>query len=107
MKNIIELDTGTRQLLSHIHGNIGIITLNRPESKNALSDKLTPALRKQIANLNNFEDFDVKFSVLSPQGKLPNFYIKDKETTFTATMLQNLSDSDSIITSDIILEDNL
>ena len=53
MKNIIELDTGTRQLLSHIHGNIGIITLNRPESKNALSDKLTPALRKQIANLNN------------------------------------------------------
>ena len=52
MKNIIELETGTRQLLSHIHGNIGIITLNRPESKNALSDKLTPALRKQIVNLN-------------------------------------------------------
>ena len=52
MKNIIELETGTRQLLSHIHGKIGIITLNRPESKNALSDKLTPALRKQIANLN-------------------------------------------------------
>ena len=52
MKNIIELETGTRQLLSHIHGNIGIITLNRPESKNALSDELTPALRKQIVNLN-------------------------------------------------------
>ena len=52
MKNIIELDTGTRQLLSHIHGNIGIITLNRPESKNALSDELTPALRSQISNLN-------------------------------------------------------
>ena len=50
MKNIIELETGTRQLLSHIHGNIGIITLNRPESKNALSDELTPALRKQISN---------------------------------------------------------
>ena len=52
MKNIIELETGTRQLLSHIHGKIGIITLNRPESKNALSDELTPALRTQIANLN-------------------------------------------------------
>ena len=52
MKNIIELETGTRQLLSHIHGNIGIITLNRPESKNALSDELTPALRKQISNFN-------------------------------------------------------
>jgi len=52
MKNIIELETGTRQLLSHIHGNVGIITLNRPESKNALSDELTPALRKQISNFN-------------------------------------------------------
>ena len=52
MKNIIELDTGTRQLLSHIHGNVGIITLNRPEAKNALSDELTPALRKQISNFN-------------------------------------------------------
>ena len=52
MKNIIELETGTRQLLSHIHGNIGIITLNRPESKNALSDELTPALRRQISNFN-------------------------------------------------------
>jgi len=52
MKNIIELETGTRQLLSHIHGNVGIITFNRPEAKNALSDELTPALRKQISNLN-------------------------------------------------------
>ena len=52
MKNIIELETGTRQLLSHIHGNIGIITLNRPESKNALSDELTPALRNQISIFN-------------------------------------------------------
>ena len=49
MKNIIELETGTRQLLAHIHGDVGILTLNRPESKNALSDELTPALRKQIS----------------------------------------------------------
>jgi len=52
MKHIIEIETGTRQLLSHIHGNIGIITLNRPESKNALSDELTPALRQQISKFN-------------------------------------------------------
>jgi len=52
MKNITELDTGTRQLLAHIHGDIGILTLNRPESKNALSDELTPALRKKISELN-------------------------------------------------------
>lgn len=64
MKNIIELETGTRQLLSHIHGNIGIITLNRPEAKNALSDELTPALRTQIANF----DKDKRVNVLIITG---------------------------------------
>ncbi|MBF86669.1 MAG: enoyl-CoA hydratase [Rickettsiales bacterium] len=53
MKNISELETGTRQLLAHIHGKVGILTLNRPEAKNALSDDLTPALRKKIAELND------------------------------------------------------
>ena len=51
MKNISELETGTRQLLAHIHGKVGILTLNRPEAKNALSDDLTPALRKKLQNL--------------------------------------------------------
>ncbi len=64
MKNIIELETGTRQLLSHIHGNIGIITLNRPEAKNALSDELTPALRIQISNF----DQDKRVNVLIITG---------------------------------------
>ena len=40
MKNISELETGTRQLLAHIHGKVGILTLNRPESK-CISDELT------------------------------------------------------------------
>ena len=66
MKNIIELETGTRQLLAHIHGDVGILTLNRPESKNALSDELTPALRKQISELN--EDSRIKILIITGAG---------------------------------------
>ena len=66
MKNISELETGTRQLLAHIHGKVGILTLNRPEAKNALSDELTPALRKKIAELN--EDKRVTSLIITGTG---------------------------------------
>ena len=66
MKNITELETGTRQLLAHIHGNVGILTLNRPEAKNALSDELTPALRRKIAELN--EDKRVTALIITGTG---------------------------------------
>ncbi len=66
MKNITELETGTRQLLAHIHGKVGILTLNRPEAKNALSDELTPALRKKIAELN--EDNRVTSLIITGMG---------------------------------------
>jgi enoyl-CoA hydratase/carnithine racemase len=44
----IELDTGTDELLCEIRDRVALITLNRPEARNALSDRLTPALRRMI-----------------------------------------------------------
>ena len=44
----IEIDTGTHELLCAIRERVAIITLNRPEVRNALSDNLTPALRTMI-----------------------------------------------------------
>ena len=44
----IEIDTGTNELLCKICDRIALITLNRPEVRNALSDHLTPALRRTI-----------------------------------------------------------
>src|SRR5258706_8922324 len=41
----ITIDTGTNELLCVIRDRVAIITLNRPEVRNALSDNLTPALR--------------------------------------------------------------
>ena len=42
------IDTGTDELLCAIRDRVAVITLNRPEVRNALSDTLTPALRNMI-----------------------------------------------------------
>src|ERR1700733_15292063 len=44
----IEVDTGTSELLCEIRDRVALVTLNRPEARNALSDHLTPALRRMI-----------------------------------------------------------
>ena len=43
-----KIDTGTDELLCVIRDRVAIITLNRPEARNAMSDNLTPALRTMI-----------------------------------------------------------
>ena len=42
------VDTGTSELLCTIRDRVAVVTLNRPEIRNALSDNLTPALRTAI-----------------------------------------------------------
>ena len=44
----IHIDTGTEQLRCDIIDRVAVITLNRPEARNALSDALTSALRRQL-----------------------------------------------------------
>lgn len=51
MKAMIEIDTGTEELLCRIEDRVGIITLNKPHKKNALGDILTPALRRALVTL--------------------------------------------------------
>jgi enoyl-CoA hydratase/carnithine racemase len=48
MSDVIEIDSGTEELLAELRGRVAILTLNRPEARNALSDRLTPALRRMI-----------------------------------------------------------
>lgn len=62
-KDIIE---DTEHLQAEIRDGIGIIAFNRPEAKNALSDELTPALRRTLAE---FEDSsDVRVVLLTGNG---------------------------------------
>lgn len=44
----INIDTGTDELLCSLRDRVAIITLNRPQARNSLSDNLTPALRTMI-----------------------------------------------------------
>src|SRR5437870_11608701 len=48
MSTEITIDTGTSELLCAIRDRVAIITLNRPDARNSLSDDLTPALRTMI-----------------------------------------------------------
>lgn len=47
--NAVSIDTGTDELLCEVRNRVMTITLNRPHAKNSLSDHLTPALRRMIA----------------------------------------------------------
>ena len=42
------IDTGTDELLCEVRERVAVITLNRPQARNSLSDQLSPALREMI-----------------------------------------------------------
>jgi enoyl-CoA hydratase/carnithine racemase len=44
----MNIDTGTNELLCVVREGVAVITLNRPEARNAMSPDLTAALRTQI-----------------------------------------------------------
>jgi enoyl-CoA hydratase/carnithine racemase len=44
----IEVDTGTSEVLCEIRSRVALITLNRPEARNAFSERLAPALWRVI-----------------------------------------------------------
>jgi enoyl-CoA hydratase/carnithine racemase len=62
----MEIDTGTNELLCVVREGVALITLNRPEARNAMSDKLTPALRAQIKARG--EDPDVGALLITGAG---------------------------------------
>jgi len=54
-----KIDTGTDELLCVVRDRVAIITLNRPEARNAMSDNLTPALRNMIKACGENRDVGV------------------------------------------------
>lgn len=44
-----KIDTGTDHLLCEVRDGVAIITLNRPDARNALSDEMRPALARMFA----------------------------------------------------------
>jgi enoyl-CoA hydratase/carnithine racemase len=64
--NGIKIDTGTDELLCSLRDRVAIITLNRPQARNSLSDNLTPALRTMIKERG--EDPNVGAIVITGAG---------------------------------------
>ncbi|MFV0298943.1 MAG: enoyl-CoA hydratase-related protein [Hyphomicrobiaceae bacterium] len=60
------IDTGTPQLQCVVRDGVAIITLNRPEARNALSTELSPALRRMIAAMG--ADPDVRALLITGAG---------------------------------------
>src|SRR3981081_47058 len=65
-ESTMEIDTGTTDLLCAVRDGVALITLNRPEARNAMSDRLTPALRTQIKERG--EDPDVGALLITGAG---------------------------------------
>ena len=60
------IDTGTNELLCEVKNGVAVLTLNRPEKRNSLSDVLTPALREMVQKLD--ERSDVRCLVITGEG---------------------------------------
>ena len=62
----MEIDTGTTELLCSVRDGVALITLNRPEARNAMSPALTEALRNQIKARG--DDHDVGALLITGAG---------------------------------------
>ncbi len=60
------IDTGTNDLLAHIDGHLGVITFNRPERRNALSDPMYAGFDRVLPLMA--ADADVRVLVVTGAG---------------------------------------
>ena len=62
-----DVDTGTDDLLATLDNGVAVITLNRPEARNAMSGPMNAALQQCLADFE--ADPDVRVIVLTGAGK--------------------------------------
>jgi 2-(1,2-epoxy-1,2-dihydrophenyl)acetyl-CoA isomerase len=61
-----ELDTGTSDLLAHVDGHVGVITFNRPDRRNALSDAMYEGFARVLPVLA--DDSEVRVVMVTGYG---------------------------------------
>lgn len=61
-----QLDTGTDDLLAHVDGHVGVITFNRPDRRNALSDPMYAGFERVLPQLAL--DADVRVLMVTGAG---------------------------------------
>ena len=67
-RNIMStIDTGTQDLLASKENGVGILTMNRPEARNAMSGEMNAAMQDMLAQFET--DTEVRCVVLTGAGK--------------------------------------
>jgi 2-(1,2-epoxy-1,2-dihydrophenyl)acetyl-CoA isomerase len=66
MSDQIDIDTGTDDLLAHIDGHVGVITFNRPDRRNALSDAVYAGFAAALPALR--DDPEVRVVMITGNG---------------------------------------
>ena len=61
------IDTGTQDLLASKENGVGILTMNRPEARNAMSGEMNAAMQDMLAQFET--DTEVRCVVLTGAGK--------------------------------------
>lgn len=61
-----QIDTGTDDLLAHVDGHVGVITFNRPERRNALSNEMYEGFGKVLPTMS--QDPDVRVVMVTGAG---------------------------------------
>ncbi|MEC9224082.1 MAG: enoyl-CoA hydratase/isomerase family protein, partial [Actinomycetota bacterium] len=54
-----ELNTGTDKLLGRVHGPVAVLSFNRPESRNALSDEIYDGFNTALPQVAQRDDIRV------------------------------------------------
>ena len=62
-----KIDTGTQELLASKENGVGILTMNRPEARNAMSGEMNAAMQEMLAQFET--DAEVRCVVLTGAGK--------------------------------------
>ncbi|WP_233442913.1 enoyl-CoA hydratase/isomerase family protein [Bradyrhizobium brasilense] len=66
MSQSLQIESGTSELLAEIRDRVAILTLNRPEARNALSSRMSGGLRMLIERLG--EDPQVRAILVTGAG---------------------------------------
>ena len=67
-RNIMsKIDTGTQELLASKENGVGILTMNRPEARNAMSGEMNAAMQEMLAQFE--ADTEIRCVVLTGAGK--------------------------------------
>ncbi|SVA41403.1 uncharacterized protein METZ01_LOCUS94257, partial [marine metagenome] len=62
-----KIDTGTQELLASKENGVGILTMNRPEARNAMSGEMNAAMQEMLAQFE--ADTEIRCVVLTGAGK--------------------------------------